>query len=237
MERLEETTNIVFRAEKGYGARIQKFESFWRKRCERKALLLIEKYTGLQWKEFDVEVVGRQPDEKEKPFAALTDIPKKPTCISLFDIKNNRTTSKDLIHELVHSIIWSNYISDLKRMREMRLFDDIFADELLTELISQQIYVEMGWNKKVDYKEALEYGFETALEKIIDISGIQANPWRLRKDKRHSTGAAKNLRKRMLKKLEKWFRAYLKEVRKGNIDALDGMKEIVDLFPNMSEYM
>jgi hypothetical protein len=228
--------NIVFRAEKGYGARIQKFESFWKKSCERKALSLIEKYTGLRWKRFCVEVVGRRPDEKEKAFAALTDIPKKPACISLFDIKSNRSAAKDLIHELVHSIIWSTYISDRKRVKEMTLFDDIFADELLTELISQQIYVQMGLNKKVDYQEALQYGFETALEKIIDISGVQTNPWRLRKDKRHSTGAAKNLRKEMLDKLEKWFRKYLKEAQKGSTNALDGMKEIVSLFPNMSEH-
>jgi len=233
---LREWPDIVFQAKRGYNAKVRDFEPFWRKNYERKAFNLIEKYTGLQWRRLanHIEVVARRPNEKEKVFAALTDIPNRPDRISLFDVKSNESLSKDLIHELIHSIIWSTYLWD-QRTKKIGLFDDIFADELLSELISQKIYIRLHLSKKMDYRGALQYGFETALEKIADILGVKADTWKLDKDARKSSAAAKNLRKDMLKKLEKWFREYLKNVEMRNTNALKAVNEIANLFSNIIE--
>ena len=66
-------------------------------------------------------------------------------------------------------------------------------------------------------------------------SGVKADPWKLKKDGRKSSAAAKNLRKDMLKKLEKWFREYLRNVETGTTNALKAVNEIANLFSNISE--
>jgi hypothetical protein len=233
---LREWPDIVFQAKRGYKAKVRDFEPFWRENYENKAFKLIEKYTGLQWRRLasHIEVVARQPNENEKVFAALTDIPRRPDSISLFDVKSNESLSKDLIHELIHSIMWSTYLRD-QRTKKIGLFDDIFADELLSELISQKIYIRLRLSKKMDYRGALQYGFETALEKIADILGVKSDTWKLDKDARKSSAAAKNLRKDMLKKLEKWFREYLRNVEMGTTNALKAVNEIANLFSNIIE--
>jgi hypothetical protein len=43
------------------------------------------------------------------------------------------------------------------------------------------------------------------------------------------------LRKDMLKKLEKWFREYLRNVEMGTTNALKAVNEIANLFSNISE--
>lgn len=233
---LENQPRILFQAMNGYVAKMKKFEPCWKNNYEKKALNLIEKFTGLKWRQSArvVRVVARHPNDYEKIFSALTDIPRRPEHILLFDMKNNESVTRDLIHELIHSIIWSNYLND-QRVRPIGLFDDIFADELLAELISQKIYIRMGLNKKMNYQEALMYGFETALEKIADILGIKANTWRLGIDKRKSSTAAKNLRKVMMHELKEWFRIYIRNVQIGTTNALRGVKEIANLFSNISE--
>lgn len=233
---LKDWPSILFEAKKGYKTKMKKFETYWRATCEKRALKLIEKYTGLKWRQSThiVEVIARHPNHYEKAFSALTDIPHRPECISLFDMKNNESTSKDLIHELIHSIVWSNYLND-QRMKPIGLFDDIFADELLSELISQEIYIRIGLSKKMNYQEALIYGFETALEKIADILGVKLNTWRLSKDKRKSSAAAKNLRKNMMRELKEWFRNYIRNVQDRTTNALRGVNEIAHLFSNISE--
>ena len=233
---LKEWPDIVFQAKRGYKAKVKDFEPFWKENYEKKALKLVEKYTGLQWKRLTnrIKVVARRPEERQKVFAALTDIPRRPDNIFLFDVKSNESLSKDLIHELIHCIIWSTYLWN-QTTKTIRLFDDIFADELLSELISQKIYIQLHLSKKMDYRAALQYGFETALEKIADILGVNVDMWKLDKDARKSSAAAKILRKDMLKKLEKWFRKYLRNVERGTTNALKAVNEIANLFSNISE--
>lgn len=104
----------------------------------------------------------------------------------------------------------------------MGFFEDIFCDEVLTELIAQKICIRLRPRARMDYGWALEYGFESAFEKIADILGFKLKTWNLGKDGRTSTLGAKKLREEMVSDLEKWFRSYMGHVRRGETSMLEG---------------
>lgn len=224
---------LRFHAEKGFKSRIHQFQEVWQETYEDKALKLVEQYTGLPWKSSVVEINATRPKSAmEKAFLGDTD-PQDPSKIRLFSIGTKRSWEA-LVHELIHSNIWAAYLSDL-RLREPGLFEDIFCDEILTELIAQKICISLKLRARMDYRWALEYGFETAFDRIADILGFNLNAWRLNRDRRRSSWGAKKLRGEGASNLEKWFKDYVKYVRRGEMNALKGRREILKLFPNISE--
>jgi len=224
---------LLFHAEKGFKYKMHRFQEIWQGIYENKVLRLVEQYTGLPWKLSEVEINAIRPKSTiEKGFPGDTN-PQDPSKIRLFSI-GTKGSWEALVHELVHSNIWAAYRSDL-RLREIGLFEDIFCDEILTELIAQKICMRLKLRARMDYRWALEYGFETAFDRIADILGFKLNAWRLNRDRRRSSWGAKKLRGEVASSLEKWFEDYVKYVQRGEMNALKGRREILELFPNISE--
>jgi len=72
-----------------------------------------------------------------------------------------RTAKSTLIHELIHCIMWQAYYFDYRR-RNPTLFEDYFADELITCIV-EQIVLGRKLNRKM-CREAFEYALgETKL--------------------------------------------------------------------------
>lgn len=82
--------------------------------------------------------------------------PTRPLKVRIYLRRNStwRTVKSTLIHELIHAIMWQNYYFDYRR-RNPTLFEDYFADELITCIVEQ---IVMG-NKlsRERCREALNY--------------------------------------------------------------------------------
>jgi len=225
---------LKFNAEKGFKSRMPQFQHIWQETYESRALRLVEQYTGLPWKLSEIEITVTRPrSELEKAFRGDTN-PQDPSKIRLFTIKAKENPYETLVHELVHSNVWAAYYGD-RKWNEVRLFEDIFCDEILVELIAQKICKRLKISAKMDYRWALEYGFETAFDKIADILGFKLNIWKLDRDRRRSSWAAKRLRREMISDLERWFKDYSVHVRRRETNALRGRREVLQIFPNISE--
>lgn len=82
--------------------------------------------------------------------------PTEPTSISIYARKKDtqRTLSSTLCHELIHSLMWSNYYLDNRR-RPISFFADVFADELITTLLEEAIVKSKI--RKINFTWALDY--------------------------------------------------------------------------------
>jgi hypothetical protein len=224
---------LEFYTERRCKTRMKEFRDIWQNNYENRALNLVEQYTGLPWKLPELRITVISSASIGDPFQADVD-PKDPSKIRLVAMATKRGYEV-LVHELIHSNVWGAYNWDY-RFRQTGFFEDVFCDEILTELVSQQIGKRLSLRASINYQHALEYGLETTFDKIADILGYRLKTWSLGKDKRRSTAGAKKLRLEMITKLEKWFRGYLRRARVGETNLLEGRREILGLFPNISEY-
>jgi hypothetical protein len=146
-----------------------------------------------------------------------------------------------MAHELVHSCVWGNYMNDM-RWKEMALFEDIYADELLTEIISQKvcIHTQIGGRKRIDYSWAIRYGFITTFQKMSDIIGLEI-PENLKRewwiDRRTQPGGMKSFRVETKERLVSWSRSYFRKVQRGRTNAMEARRKITELTPSLSDYL
>ena len=131
----------------------------------------IKVYTNLGWKRNTVRV-HVHPKSKTGILGWIE--PAEPYAIRVHLSRDNRVNMSTMAHELVHSDVWSNYMED-SRWKEMRLFEDIFADELLTEVIGQKVYIRtnIGGRRQINYSWAIKYGFVTTFQRVADIIGLE----------------------------------------------------------------
>lgn len=82
--------------------------------------------------------------------------PTRPLRVNIYLRRSStwRTVKSTLIHELIHAIIWQNYYFDYRR-RNPTLFEDYFADELITCIV-EQIVLGKKPSRKI-CREALNY--------------------------------------------------------------------------------
>jgi hypothetical protein len=214
-----------------------KFNDYWKEK-RTKMLSKIRDYTGLKWKKNKRVSVHIKPASKKDVLGEMD--PSKPYDITLYMESDNRKNLSTMAHELVHSIVWSNYQEDL-RWREIRLFEDIFADELLTELISQKVCIKLniGRRKYIDYSWAIHYGFMTTFQRVADIIGLDLPKGFRRRwgmDRRKQPFGVKSFRGETMLILVHWSRGYFRRVLKGRITAMEARREVVKLMPCLSDY-
>lgn len=79
----------------------------------------------------------------------------EPSKISIY-VKKRDTYSKlksTLCHEIIHSLMWSRYYYDNRR-KPASFFADVFADELVTTLLEEEIM--KGKPERIDFEWALD---------------------------------------------------------------------------------
>ena len=197
----------------------------------------IRDYTGLQWRRKKVRV-HIKPESGTSILGQIET--SEPYDIMLYLAPDNRTNMSTMTHELVHLNVWSNYGENLRWM-EMHLFEDIFADELLTEIISQKLCIRMniGGRRRINYSWAIHYGFITTFERIGDIIGLELpenfkEKWGI--DRRTQSSEMKSFRAETKERLVSWSKNYFRKVRKGRTNAIVAHKKIVELLPSLSEH-
>jgi len=117
-----------------------------------------------------------------------------------------RSVSAVIVHELIHCLMWQAYYYDLKR-REVSLFEDYFADELLTSLVE---HVVLGRSLgRIDYHGALDYAISEVRQRVIG----------LRKRKKEH--------RKMVKSLREFMREYQRRVRRGESDILKERRRLL----------
>lgn len=81
--------------------------------------------------------------------------PSEPNRISLYVRKKDTylNMKSTLCHEMIHSLAWSRYYYDNRR-RPVSFFADVFADELITTLLEEEII--KGKPKRIDFEWALD---------------------------------------------------------------------------------
>jgi len=214
-----------------------KFNDYWK---EKRAEMLnkIRGYTGLTWKKSKRVKLHIKPVSKKDILGEMD--PSKPYDITLYLESDNRKNLSTMAHELVHSIVWSNYQEDL-RWREIRLFEDIFADELLAELISQKVCIKLniGRRRYINYPWAIHYGFITTFQRVADIIGLDLpedfrRQWGI--DRRTQPFGVKSFRGETKTRLVRWSRGYFRRVLKGRTTAMEAHREVVELMPCLSDY-
>ena len=94
--------------------------------------------------------------------------PREPARLSLFVNKEDTFKSlfSILVHELIHSLLWSRYYFD-KRRRQISFLADAFADELLTTLLEE--IVMKGNFREIDFEWALDYARDETCQKLKNL--------------------------------------------------------------------
>lgn len=136
-----------------------------------------------------------------------------PKRINLYLSRNSnwRSVKSVIIHELIHCLMWQAYYYDLRR-REVTLFEDYFADELLTSLVEQ---VVLGRKlNRIKYGEALEYAISETRQRIIG----------LRKRKKQY--------QKMIKSLKEFVKDYQRRVRSKKSDVLKERRRLLLELPS-----
>lgn len=131
-----------------------------------------------------------------------------PECVNIYLSSKStwRSVKAVIVHELVHCLMWQAYYYDLKR-REVSLFEDYFADELLTSLVE---HIVLGRSlSRIDYHGALNYAISEVRQRIIG----------LRKRKKEC--------RKMVKSLREFMREYLRRVRCGESDILKERRRLL----------
>ncbi|MEM3040856.1 MAG: hypothetical protein QXG97_02360 [Nitrososphaerota archaeon] len=138
--------------------------------------------------------------------------PNSPARIYLYIKRGDsyNTIKPALCHEIIHCLVWSCELYD-KRRKEPTLFEDFFADELITTLLEELVI--KGTPKKVDVEWALDYARREAYQRLRDL-------------KRHKE-AYERLRNILLKEIT----CYQKQLREG-IDAITERRKIVNNLPS-----
>jgi len=117
-----------------------------------------------------------------------------------------RSVRAVIVHELIHCLMWQAYYYDLKR-REVSLFEDYFADELLTSLVE---HVVLGRSlSRIDYNGALDYAISEVRQRVIG----------LRKRKKEH--------RKMVKSLREFMKEYQRRVRHGESDILKERRRLL----------
>jgi len=122
-----------------------------------------------------------------------------------------RSVKSTIVHELIHCLMWQAYYYD-RRRSEVKLFEDYFADELLTSLIEQ---VVLGRRlDRIDYDEALNYAMSQTKQRILG----------LRKRKEHY--------RKMMDSLKEFLKDYRRKVRSEGSDFLRERRRLLLELPS-----
>jgi len=218
----------------------QKFREYWTS-VGNDLLKSVEKYTGLRWKRDRISI-HMKPESGADILGWIE--PSKPYDIMLHLTPDNRVNMSTIAHEIVHTNIWSNYMDDL-RWKEITLFEDVFADELLTEIIAQKVCIRIGigGRRRIHYSWAIQYGFITTFLRVGRIIGLEL-PENLRSlerrwgvDRRTQPRGLKSFRGVTRDKLVSWSRDYFREVREGKTNAMEARRKLVENIPSLSDYL
>lgn len=191
------------------------FSRRW-KRDGPKLLKRIEKDCGISFPRKVVEegvVVYLYKRRKEDGDYLGDMIETNPRRINLYLSKKStwRSVKSVIVHELIHCLMWQAYYYDLRR-REVTLFEDFFADELLTSLIEQVVLRRKL--DRINYGEALDYAVSETRQRIIG----------LRKRKKEY--------RRMIKTLRDFLKDYRRRVRDKKSDILKERLRLLSELPS-----
>jgi len=191
------------------------FSRMW-KRDGARLLRRIEKVCGISFPRRVVEegmVVYLYKRRKEDGDYLGDMVETSPRRINIYLAKDCswRSVKGVIVHELIHCLMWQGYYYDLRR-REVTLFEDFFADELLTCLIEQ---IVLGKKlDRIDYGEALDYAISETRDRII----------KLRKRKKEY--------RKMINALRGFLRDYLRNVRSKKSDILQERRRLLLELPS-----
>jgi len=211
--------NLVFRlgrrvvSDRDHAWLLQKKDYFLRmwERDGRKLLKQIEKVCGVGFPRrivdegMEVYLFKRRKDDGNYLGDMIETSPRR---INIYLARKStwRSVRAVIVHELVHCLMWQAYYYDLKR-REVSLFEDYFADELLTSLVE---HIVLGRSlSRIDYHGALNYAISEVRQRII----------RLRKRKKEY--------RKMVKSLREFMREYQRRVRRGESDILKERRRLL----------
>ena len=160
-----------------------------------------------------IEVVLGARSERRQGGSCGWMFPDSPAQIYLFIRRRDSYKSMEsaLCHELIHSLMWSCKFHDQRR-RTTTLFEDFFADELLTTLL-EELTIK-GSSGKVDVEWALDYARGEAYRRLRDLKRYRASYSRLKTS------------------LMDELALYRRHVRTGRSDALKERRRIVGTLPS-----
>jgi uncharacterized protein YjaZ len=219
MLKMNKYPNLVFRlgrravSSRDHAWLFQKKEYFSRmwERDGRKLLKQIEKVCGIRFPRrivdegIDVYLYKRRRYDGDYLGDMIETNPRR---INLYLGRKStwRSVRAVVVHELIHCLMWQAYYYDLKR-REVSLFEDYFADELLTSLVEHvALRRSLG---RIDYHGALNYAISEVRQRIIG----------LRKRKKEH--------RKMVKSLKEFMKEYQRRVRRGESDILKERRRLL----------
>jgi len=186
------------------------FSKMW-KRDGRRLLKQIEQVCGISFprkgvKEgIEVYLYKRRKEDGDY-LGDIDETDPKRVNVYLSSESNWGSVKSVIVHELIHCLMWQAYYYDLKR-RKVTLFEDYFADELLTSLIEQLV---LGRKlNRIRYDDALGYAIDETRKRIIGLK---------RRKKQY---------RKMVKSLRDFLRDYRKRVRGKESDILKERRKLL----------
>lgn len=160
-----------------------------------------------------IEVVLDVRSERRQGGSSGWMFPDSPSRIYLFVRRRDsyKSVESALCHELIHCLMWSCKYHDQRRSTTT-LFEDFFADELVTTLL-EELTIK-GAVEKVDVEWGLDYARGEAYRRLRDLKRYRASYTRL-----------KTL-------LKEELALYRRHVRAGRSDALKERRRIVAALPS-----
>ena len=133
-------------------------------------------------------------------------LPTRPTRIQLFVKKKDRypNLKSTLCHELIHSLMWTNYYFD-ERRKAVSLFADLFADELLATVLEELLI--KGKMSKIDFEWVFDYAREETIFRLKNLKRMKGY-------------------KELVHELKAYLREYRRAIRRGK-DALHERERIL----------